>query len=220
MRIYIDLSPNQKPVPFTYQTNLVGAFHKWLGQNAIHDTISMYSLSWLTGSKKYKGMLEFPEGARWFISSPDRELIKVLVDGIFSDPALAFGMNVESLTIRETPSFGEEHRFLVNSPVLVKRKLEGDENETHFIWDQPESDRYLTETLLHKLGEAGLNNKNIEAQFDRAYSGAKTKMVKYKDINNRASLCPVILKGDPEAISFAWDVGVGNSTGIGFGALV
>ena len=27
------------------------------------------------------------------------------------------------------------------------------------------------------------------------------------------------LKGSPEQIAFAWDVGVGNSTGIGFGAL-
>ena len=220
MRLYIELSPNQKPVPFTYQAKLVGSFHKWLGKNSIHDAISMYSLSWLTGSKKYKGMLEFPEGARWFISSPDRALIKNLVDGIFSDPELAYGMKVQSLTLRETPDFGKEHRFLVNSPVLVKRKLEGDENETHFIWNQPESDHYLTETLQHKLENAGISGKLIEAGFDRNYAGAKTKMVQYKDINNRASLCPVFLKGDPEAISFAWDVGVGNSTGIGFGALV
>jgi len=30
----------------------------------------------------------------------------------------------------------------------------------------------------------------------------------------------VIVEGDPRAVQFAWEVGVGNSTGIGFGALV
>ena len=38
-------------------------------------------------------------------------------------------------------------------------------------------------------------------------------------IKNKASICPVIVKGTSEQIAFAWNVGVGNSTGIGFGAL-
>jgi CRISPR/Cas system endoribonuclease Cas6 (RAMP superfamily) len=29
----------------------------------------------------------------------------------------------------------------------------------------------------------------------------------------------VIIKGTPEQLAFAWNVGLGNSTGIGFGAL-
>lgn len=220
MRLYLTLTPNTQKVPFTYPQKLVGAFHQWLGENHIHDTLSLYSLSWLTGGKRRGDGLDFPEGAQWFISSPEREVLKALVDGIFAKPEVAHGMKVEAITMRETPDFGSEFRFLVNSPVLVKRQEKGQEKETHFTWEQPESDRYLTETLRHKLAEAGLQDKMVEAQFDRTYAGAKTKMVTYKNIHNRANLCPVILKGDPEALSFAWDVGVGNSTGIGFGALV
>jgi CRISPR-associated endoribonuclease Cas6 len=45
-------------------------------------------------------------------------------------------------------------------------------------------------------------------------------MVKYRDINIKGTLCPVIVEGDPRAVQFAWEVGVGNSTGIGFGAII
>jgi CRISPR/Cas system endoribonuclease Cas6 (RAMP superfamily) len=31
--------------------------------------------------------------------------------------------------------------------------------------------------------------------------------------------CPIIIKGKPETKLFAWNVGLGNSTGIGFGAI-
>ncbi|MGN9307593.1 CRISPR-associated endoribonuclease Cas6 [Enterococcus faecium] len=55
--------------------------------------------------------------------------------------------------------------------------------------------------------------------FDRTYYAAKTKLVYYKNIGNKTSICPVIIEGTPEQIAFAWNVGVGNSTGIGFGAL-
>jgi CRISPR-associated endoribonuclease Cas6 len=44
-------------------------------------------------------------------------------------------------------------------------------------------------------------------------------MIIYKGIANKANWCPVIIKGRPETKLFAWNVGLGNSTGIGFGAI-
>ena len=64
-----------------------------------------------------------------------------------------------------------------------------------------------------------MENEEITVAFDRSYSKAQSKTAKYKGIENRVNFCPVILKGSPKAIAFAWDVGIGNSTGIGFGAL-
>ena len=40
-----------------------------------------------------------------------------------------------------------------------------------------------------------------------------------KGIENRASICPLIIIAKPETIAFTWNVGIGNSTGIGFGAI-
>jgi CRISPR-associated endoribonuclease Cas6 len=67
--------------------------------------------------------------------------------------------------------------------------------------------------------KAGLQDNTLDIRFDTSYSGAKTKLISYGKIKNRVSVCPIIIKGTPETKAFAWNVGVGNSTGIGFGAL-
>ena len=46
MRIYLRTTPNDVIVPFDYQQKIVGTIHKWLGNNEIHDKISLYSFSW------------------------------------------------------------------------------------------------------------------------------------------------------------------------------
>jgi len=66
---------------------------------------------------------------------------------------------------------------------------------------------------------AGLTDDTLELRFDKDYPRASTKLVDYDGIKNRASWCPVIMKGKPETKLFAWNVGLGNSTGIGFGAV-
>ncbi|HRF40576.1 MAG TPA: CRISPR-associated endoribonuclease Cas6, partial [Saprospiraceae bacterium] len=81
------------------------------------------------------------------------------------------------------------------------------------------ADTYLTETLHAKLIRAGLDTAGVTVRFDENYTSPKTKLVSYRDLKIKATFCPVIITGSPEAIAFAWQVGVGNSTGIGFGAL-
>jgi len=217
MRIYLILSKNTKQVPYTYQQKLVGTFHKWMGENAIHDGLSLYSLSWLDGGKGYKNGLDFKNGACWFISSPDVEIIKRLIQKIQDDPEVAFGMSVKEIMIRETPNFLSKVRFNVVTPVFIKRTI--GTKETHYSFADENVNYLLTETLKSKLKKAGLSSDNIKVNFDTTYPNAKTKVITYKGIKNKANFCPIILEGDTEAIAFAWDVGIGNSTGIGFGAL-
>ena len=52
MRIHISTTKNSSLVPFGYQQKLVGTIHKWIGNNSIHDSISLYSFSWLKGGEK------------------------------------------------------------------------------------------------------------------------------------------------------------------------
>ena len=217
MRVHIKTSPNTERVPYSYQVNLVGALHKWLGRNEVHDELSLYSLSWLSRGRAGKGGLNFPAGASYFVSSPDTALIKQLIQGIQAQPEIAFGLQVTDLMLQPPPEFGTEQVFFLQSPVLIKRQIGTD---TKFYYpEDPESDQFLTETLTNKLKLANLGEKAIEVSFDRSYHSIKKKLATYKGIDNKGTLCPVIVKGDPEAVAFAWEVGVGNSTGIGFGAL-
>ena len=219
MRLYLKLSRNKQTVPFDYQVNLVGALHKWLGQNDFHDNLSLYSMSWLNGqSKAQKNGLSFPNGAEWFISSPNEVFIKTILRGVLEDAFVCFGMYVQDVMIQETPPFDEMQRFFVASPVFVKRTIEN--RQAYFFHNQEESDTYLTETLKNKLRKMGLSDEGVQVRFDKEFLNPKIKSVTYKGIRNKANVCPVIVEGTPEQVAFAWDVGVGNSTGIGFGSLV
>jgi CRISPR-associated endoribonuclease Cas6 len=221
MRIYLHLSPNKEIVPFNYQQSLVGAFHKWLGENELHDDISLYSLSWLTGGKmrRDKRGLDFRNGAQFSISAPNPDLLQDSIRGIFKGADIRWGMKVEEVRARPTPDFGEAQRFMLNSPILIKRKLEGVKQDEYYLYDHPEANKLMTETLQSKLAKADLS-QNVSVRFDPDYRNPQTKMVRYKSLGIQASMCPVIVEGDARAVSFAWECGVGNSTGIGFGCLV
>lgn len=217
MRLYLKISPANQLLPWNYQQKLVGAFHKWLGPNKQHEGISLYSLSWLAGGKGEGKGIRFENGATWFISSPDTKLLKKVIHGIQAAPSIAFGMKVQEVAIKETPHFPSEAKFLLASPILVKRRTE--DSIVHYTFDDERVDTLLTETLQSKLKKAGLEHEQIAVAFDRSYYKAKHKVIQYKNVKNKVNVCPVVLKGSSKAIGFAWDVGIGNSTGIGFGAL-
>jgi CRISPR-associated endoribonuclease Cas6 len=218
MRIILKCSASKQVVPYDHIPNLTGAVHKWIGtHNNIHGEVSLYSFSWLQGGKSGKVGLSFSEGAHWFISSYDPNLIKTIINGIQQDPEIGFGIAVRDVTIMDDPDFSEQSRFLLASPILIKRR-DGERTE-HVLFDHPLAGQYLTETMVTKLKKAGLDAAGLNIDFDKSYHSPKTKLVNYKGIKNRASFCPVIIKGTAEQQVFAWNVGIGNSTGIGFGAL-
>ncbi len=218
MRLNLRTTPNMKPVPFNYQRKLVGTFHKWMGKNDLHDTLSLYSLGWLSGGKATKGALDFKAGAHWSISSPDSDVLLKLINSIQAEPTIAYGMEVNEILVQHEPIFQSEARFVLQSPVLIKRTLE-DKVEKYYYHTDDEAGALLSETLAHKLKQAGKEHLKASVGFDRTYPKAQLKMINYNGVHIKGSICPIIIKGDPEAIAFAWNVGIGNSTGIGFGAL-
>lgn len=89
----------------------------------------------------------------------------------------------------------------------------------HIVYDDPRANVCLQETLQTKMKKAGLSDESLSISFDLTYLKAGTKKITYNGVENRASWCPVIIEGNPETKLFAWNVGLGNSTGIGFGAI-
>ena len=89
-----------------------------------------------------------------------------------------------------------------------------------YTFNDEEANGLMVHTLHHKMELAGLPyDESLDIRFDLDYQNKKTKMLKYRGIYNRANLCPVIIEGKPETKAFAWNVGIGNSTGIGFGSI-
>lgn len=218
MRIHLRTTANTSPVPFNYQQKLVGTIHKWIGNNSIHDKISLYSFSWLNGGGKVGNALDFSNGASLFISFYDEKFIKQIIKTILDDPEMFCGLTVTDITIDEEPAVEDRELFYCASPIFIKRKLE-DGSIKQYNFNDEEANSRLKETLLSKMKEVGMEDDTFDIQFDVSFSKKKTKLVHYHGIGNKANFCPVIIKGKPKTKLFAWNVGIGNCTGIGFGAI-
>ncbi|HOH23700.1 MAG: CRISPR-associated endoribonuclease Cas6 [Bacteroidales bacterium] len=217
MRIHLKFKISNQTVPFDHQPLLVGAIHKWLGQNEEHGEISLYSFSRLEGGKATNEGIKFNQDGLFFFSSINIDLVKRLISGIRSDPSMFFGLRVNELFIEEDPDLSNRELFFPGSPIFIKRR--NGERIEQIFFDDPRSSEYLRETLLTKMGKVGLEDDSLDIRFDLSHTKSGTKMITYKGIKNKANWCPVIIKGKPETKLFAWNVGLGNSTGIGFGAI-
>lgn len=218
MRIHLKLTPNGMPVPFTYQIQLAGALHKWFKNSKVHEGISLYSFSHLKNGKMENNTLEFSSGSYFFISCWKAEMIKLLIKSIRKDPEVAFGMRVKEVIIQEDPDFTNMKYFRVASPIIIHRVKEG--IHQYYYYDDNEADKFLEETIRTKMESANLDSdKSLHIKFDRDYDNPQKKRINYKGISNPCSICPVIIKGNNLTKQFIWNVGLGNSTGIGFGSI-
>lgn len=219
MRLHIKTSQNQIKIPFDYQQKLTGVLHKWLGENnQEHGEISLYSFSWLKNTQVFENGLICPKGASFFLSFYDTQRLKDVLANIRKEPEVFCGMCVEDVVIEDTPDLTQQEQFNLGSPILIKRK----ENDkiTEFYYDNLISGKLLEETLRTKMKLAGIpDDDTLSIAFNLSYAKKKTKLVWYDNISNKANMCPVIIKGSNLTKQFAWNVGLGNSTGVGFGSI-
>ena len=216
MRLHIYISSNHITIPFNYQQKLTGVLHKWLGKdNAEHGDISLYSFSWLQNAVIDKDGLNFP---KWFISLYDLSRAKDIIAQIRKAPEMFCGLCVNEVVIEETPDLSNRELFFLGSPILIKRP--NGNRIIEYGYDNPQSGRVLEQTLKTKMQKAGLSDDDtLHIEFDLSYAKKKKKLVWYDGISNKANMCPVIIQGSNETKQFAWNVGLGNCTGIGFGSI-
>lgn len=221
MRLQVQLTANTKAVPFDHLHQLTGALHKWLGQNDIHDGLSLYSFGWLQGGEQRNDGLNFPKGATWNISFYNDDKARQLLQGMLDKPELSFGMDLLEIREVDPPTFQEQHFFMTDGSAIVVRQKRSDGSRAYLLWDDPATDEALTQSFRRKLTTAGFSVKHLDVtvRFDRNYHSARSRKIAIKGISHRGSECPIIIEGTPEAQHFAWTAGVGELTGSGFGAL-
>jgi CRISPR-associated endoribonuclease Cas6 len=132
-------------------------------------------------------------------------------------------MRAVEIIIQENPDFSEKTHFLLGSPVFIQRNIGGGKKKFYFLEDAETPD-LMVETLRTKMKIAGVpEDETLRISFDQHYHRKGTKKVDYKHsdqiIQIRANWCPLIIEGKAETKAFAWNVGIGNSTGIGFGSI-
>jgi len=218
MRLYVKISENKEIIPFNYQHLLTGVVHKWIGEkNSEHGKPSLYCFSWLQNTVSFKNGINIKPNSYFFISTYEPDLLKKIMRGILAKPEMFCGSEAIDIQIKNAPVFSFQERFILNSPILI-RKRDGD-NIKHITYLDKDFDSLLTENLKSKLAMVNIPNKDVSIELDKNYSNPQTKLINYKGIMNKTTLAPVIIKGTPEQVKFAWQVGLGNSTGIGFGSI-
>lgn len=219
MRIYIKLRSNGTIVPFAHQPQLVGAIHKWIGQNnKEHGRISFFSFSQIKGGKRQGNGLMFANPS-FYISVWDPETAETIIKGICQSPEVCYGLKVCDIQLVSCPEMTQEGLFCCDSPILIKSKNESKKYPEFLRYDNPKCGVILREQILKKMEYAGLEpDAALEIKF-LPTEKAKTRLIDYRGIKNVANDCTVYLKGKPDTLRFIWEIGLGSSTGIGFGAI-
>ncbi|RLD56327.1 MAG: CRISPR-associated endoribonuclease Cas6 [Bacteroidetes bacterium] len=219
MRLKLKLSKNKTTVPFNYQQKLVGTIHKWMGRNDEHGKQSVFSFSQLQSGEVMKNGFNFPEGSTLYFSSTDNKLLTNIYKGIKDDPTLFCGLKVYEIDMISEPAFRNRERFPLLSPLFFKQKIEGKNKPKHFTFEDEETEILLTEAVKRRLEFNEIPDDTLKITFDKTYQGKKTKVINYRGIGNKTSVCPIIVEGKFDSMEFLWNNGVGHSTGIGFGCL-
>jgi CRISPR-associated endoribonuclease Cas6 len=218
MRLHLTTTPNETLVPFNYHPQLVEVLHKWLGITQPDGKPALYSFSWLQNAMVSETGLNYPAGAKFFISFHNDESLRQALKSILNDAGICFGMQVTDVTIEENPDLTDKTLFRCANPIFVRNYENG--QYIHYTYKDEIAGKLLEKMLARKMELAGLpKDESLKIQFDCSTGAPKTKIIDYKGIENRVNLCPVMIEGRLDTKQFAWNVGLGHSTGIGFGSI-
>ena len=149
-------------------------------------------------------------------------MAKELLRGVLAQPEVFSGIRVTQTQEVATPAFGNFYRFRTDHSAVLARQSRANGSREYLLWENPQSDKVLTQLLRRKLEAAGFGaeHRDVQVRFDRNYQKSRSRKVTIKGVHHKGSECPVWVAGTPEAVQFAWLVGLGDLTGSGFGGLV
>lgn len=165
----------------------------------------------------------------FLISSPDDYLIKTLVEGFLEDQTVKFineELLVQKIELLPVPDFEEKVKVKTLSPVIVRtiKEVDGELKTWDLAPSEEEFYRKLENNLIKKYKE--FNNleetdKKIKISSEMTYVKRKRIAIDKKDEQtfHRAFLMDLVLEGDLDLIKFAYDAGLGEKSGLGFGMI-
>jgi CRISPR-associated endoribonuclease Cas6 len=221
MRIKINLTKPTTDVPVNNQHQLNGFIYKTFGENCtFHDTFSDYNISSLQGGKLKddKKTLVFNNSNPYFyVSSNNDDFISLVIKKFRQSQESFFGMKVEEKNGIEffddfIPNIFFD-KVITISPILLKRK-----DGYKLTVKDPDFLNLLIENCKKKLEYCGIIDNTFNIEYFN-YKLAKTKSIYVGDVFNPCSLVSLVIYGKPETRKILYNLGLGNSTGSGFGSI-
>jgi CRISPR-associated endoribonuclease Cas6 len=164
------------------------------------------------------------ENADLVVSSPDKEFITTFAEGLLSSPSFTLMRRrfiVESLEVMASPQLGNKEVLRTLSPILVRtlREEDGEKKE----WELYPSDGKFYDNLHRNLVErytAFYDEPPLEDIFEvTRILDVKPKRVTIDGTPRRCTHMTFELNASIELMRFAYDAGLGERQGMGFGCV-
>lgn len=237
LKILLKSKNNRLKIPFNYNHILSAIIYNKIADlefsQKLHSSISYkyFTFSQIhihnfkitkQGFLSQNGIIDF------LISSPDDYLIKSLVEGFLEDLTVNFigeDLFVQKVELLPVPEFKEKITVETLSPIIVRTKKEV--NGELKIWDLAPGDKFF-ENLESNLINKYLKYNELDETDKKVKIYSEMRNVKSKRISiekgdektyHRAYMMDLILEGDEELLKFAYDAGLGEKSGLGFGMI-
>jgi CRISPR-associated endoribonuclease Cas6 len=189
--------------------------------NSYHDDTSLYSISPLYNSKTVENGLLFEKGAIWLIRTPSLNVFKDFYlrgkNSIGSE--LGYGLILKNITFTVEKFTDITELTIGTSPIFLGQNPNV-ETPDHITYkhDSVLVSNTIKRILFTKAEKMGYSLKEDDIQISfNANHPLKTKSVKLGKAVNITTSGKIDITGTPEAIGLCYGLGIGKSTGCGFG---
>lgn len=220
MRLKLEFSKPTEPISVNNQHLVNSYIHRLLGNNnKYHDVKSNYCVSPLCGGKLTpEKTLLFDKNPYIIVSSQDLEFLNTLMVGLMNEKIFCCGSEFLKSTIIQEEFYNGWNHFFTLSPVLLKQQNKGERVKFITINDKNYVD-LLKQQIVNKLEkiDSNLDLSDFEIVIDD--KGKKMRKVLVKNVINHASSFKISIKTNKIVAEKLYNLGLGQSTGSGFGCI-
>jgi len=213
-----------------------------------HNTKNNYCVSHLYGGKlnPITKTIDFPNGAIIAITSEDEQFLNKIIHGVIKNPEFSHGMKFEGFDFVSEKMYDGYNYFATLSPFIIRKYISKKEykfvvleDENFFAKANPKTkgkiemlpydkfSEFLTKHTKNKLLSLypNLNFNNFKIEVTKNPSHKIKVIFKEFDHNNKrnvinfANQCHVTIYGNKNVIEKIYNIGLGQSTGCGFGTI-
>ncbi len=187
-----------------------------------------YTFSYLMSSyrESLKEGIKVGKEVYFYISSPDNEFIKHVVEGMLTYPEFRIkkikGV-VKEIKVLKSPKIEYRNVFRTLSPIIIKKFVNKDEWINLFPTDKEFYSR-LKENLINRyldflgnLEKSSTDGFLKDLDINIIIKEFKPKRHNINGTYHRGSLCEMIVEGNSELIKYGYEAGFGEKNAMGFG---
>lgn len=215
MRIKLVFSGSNNNFDCSPQDIVNSCVHRMLGSdNEYHDKFSPYAVSGLYGGEIIDDKVSYQNGCYFYISSHDENFMNKIFSSIYG------GIEMRDMKLIKVELEG----FIINdcydiiktiSPILLFKK------DKLLTFKDEEFIEVLTQKSRRKLLHDGFSENDVNTLVIEPFhfENAKLKFPKVHNIINIASQVMLIVRGNKKVRNALYELGLGKSTGCGFGSI-